>query len=189
MVFSFSGFSVFSCVFFLLSLVNLLVFFLVETTASVTPVERLRGALPVWRELGAPRSILRLIEHGLTVPWQHGPPPSWPILREYPLSPEQRVWWEVEGQRQISLGAIRPAAAHERSHICPAFCVPKDRPGVFRLVRRAAAEPLRAAPRVPDGLPQGLSGVSWCQDRMIFKRIVLIHIVRHVVDEDDDVDG
>ena len=113
---------------------NLLVFFLVETTASVTPVERLRGALPVWRELGAPRSILRLIEHGLTVPWQHGPPPSWPILREYPLSPEQRVWWEVEEQRLIALGAIRHAAPHECSHMCPAFCVPKDRPGVFRLV-------------------------------------------------------
>ena len=44
------------------------------------------------------------------------------------------MWWEVEEQRLISLGAIRPAAAHERSHICPAFCVPKDRPGVFRLV-------------------------------------------------------
>ena len=44
------------------------------------------------------------------------------------------MWWEVEEQRLIALGAIRYAAPHECSHMCPAFCVPKDQAGVFRLV-------------------------------------------------------
>lgn len=91
---------------------------------------RLRSKLPAWRAAGAPPSVLRWIEEGVSCEWARGgPPPPYDLgvsLRD--MTPAQEEFMAKELPRCLASGAWESAPPDERTHICRVHLVPKKTP-------------------------------------------------------------
>ena len=97
-----------------------------------TLAQRVRTAVKEWSRIGAPPSLLRWISRGVKIEWEADAPPPF-RLDNYQIPAEAERWWkEKEEPRMLAIGAIE--LGKQRSHVSPAFMVPKSTPGEWRLV-------------------------------------------------------
>lgn len=93
-------------------------------------MERVRGSLSVWKELGAGKVVLDWLRYGYRMPFEREVLP-FQHKSHPPSSPEETVYLAQLEQRLLAAGAIRPAEC--RDFVSKSRLVPK-RDGGFRLV-------------------------------------------------------